>query len=67
MMKGKIAVSSVNAYGGVEIWLYPFLTSELDEGEWSASHSGRFTHGEKEMPVPIKLECRWVSEAVGTF
>jgi hypothetical protein len=19
------------------------------------------------MPVPIKLECRWVSEAVGTF
>ena len=21
----------------------------------------------KEVPVPIKLECRWVSEVVGTF
>jgi hypothetical protein len=24
----------------------PFLTSELDGGEWSASHPGRFTSGE---------------------
>jgi hypothetical protein len=29
-----------------------FLTSTLDRGEWSASHSGRFTAGER-TPLPI--------------
>jgi len=32
-------------YEGVEVWPYAFLTSALDGGEWSASHSVRFTPG----------------------
>jgi hypothetical protein len=33
----------------MEEWRYmlPFLTSALFEGEWSTSHRGRFTTGEK--------------------
>jgi len=33
--------------GNRGIALYGFLTSALDGGEWSASHTGRFTSGEK--------------------
>jgi hypothetical protein len=33
--------------GGVEIQLHEFLISALDGGEWSASHPGRFTPGER--------------------
>jgi len=32
-------------YWGVEVWLYAFLTSILDGGEWSVSRLGRFTPG----------------------
>jgi hypothetical protein len=32
--------------GGLEVKALPFLTSALDEGEWSASRPGRFTTGE---------------------
>jgi hypothetical protein len=33
----------MKTYGEVDV----FLTSELVEGEWSASRSGRFTSGER--------------------
>jgi len=29
----------------MEVQLHAFLSSALDGGEWSASHSGRFTYG----------------------
>jgi hypothetical protein len=32
---------------GLEIWLYLFLTSALDEGEWLTSHPGFFTAGKE--------------------
>jgi len=31
----------------VEVYLQAFLTSALDEGEWSASRLGRFTFGDR--------------------
>jgi hypothetical protein len=32
----------MNKYGEVEVWLYSFLTSALDGGEWSASRPNCF-------------------------
>jgi hypothetical protein len=29
--------------GGLKFYLHPFLTSVLDGGDWSASHTSRFT------------------------
>jgi hypothetical protein len=37
----------------------PFLISALDEGEWSASRSGRFTPGER------SLGTHWIGGLVG--
>jgi hypothetical protein len=37
----------MKTYWGVEAELHVFLTSALDGGEWSASHSGRFTCRER--------------------
>jgi len=34
----------MKTYGGVEVQLHTFLTSELDVGEWSGSRPGRFTY-----------------------
>jgi hypothetical protein len=34
---------ALNVYEGMEVQLHVFLTSALDEGEWSASRPGRFT------------------------
>jgi hypothetical protein len=36
----------MKAYGGVDVQIYIFLTSELDGGECSVSRPGRFTPGE---------------------
>jgi hypothetical protein len=38
---------AMKTYWGVEVWLYTFLTSALDGGEWSASQPGRFTPNER--------------------
>jgi hypothetical protein len=34
-------------YVGVDVYTHVFLTSALVGSEWSASHSGRFTRGER--------------------
>jgi len=43
----------------MEVYIHVFLTSSLDEGEWSASRSGRFTPGES---VP---DTHWTGGWVG--
>jgi len=43
---------AMKTYGGVEVQLHAFVTSELDGGEWSASRFGRFTPRIK-LLVPI--------------
>jgi hypothetical protein len=37
----------MNAYGGVDVQTHVFFTSALVAGEWSGSHQGRFTPGER--------------------
>jgi hypothetical protein len=48
----------MKAYGGVDVYIHVFLTSELVGGERSASSPGHFTPGDK-LPVPIGQEDRW--------
>jgi hypothetical protein len=36
---------AIKTYGEVELQLHAFLASVLDEGEWSATRTGRFTPG----------------------
>jgi hypothetical protein len=36
------APNTLKMYGGVEVQFHAFLTSALEEGEWSASCSGGF-------------------------
>jgi hypothetical protein len=36
----------MKAYWGVAVYIHPFLTSALYEGEWSASRPDRFTSRE---------------------
>jgi hypothetical protein len=38
---------ATKAYGGVDVYTHEFLTSALLGGEWSASHTGHFTSGER--------------------
>jgi hypothetical protein len=49
--------------GGVDVYIHIFLTSALAEGEWSASHPGRFTLGER-APCPHWIGC-WVDPRAG--
>jgi hypothetical protein len=49
------------AWGERRYSTYSFLTSALDGGEWSASHSGRALP-----PVPIVQEAGWAPEPVWT-
>jgi hypothetical protein len=46
--------------------LHTFLTSALDEGDWSASLSGRFIPG-KQPPVPITQETGWAPGSIWTL
>jgi hypothetical protein len=43
---------------------YSSLTSEVDGGEWSASHTVRAFTPAKGTPVPIVQEAGWASEPV---
>jgi hypothetical protein len=45
---------------------YPFMTSALDGGEWSASRPVRALPPEKGLPVPIVQEVGWAPEPVWT-
>jgi hypothetical protein len=51
------------AYGGVDVWIHIFLTSALVGGEWSASHPGRFTSGERALGT--LLIGGWVDPGAG--
>jgi hypothetical protein len=48
----------------IEVQLYPFLTSALEGGGWSASRPSRFTPGKD--PVPIAHEAGWVPGSLWT-
>jgi hypothetical protein len=37
---------AMKGYGGVDVWIHIFLTSEQVGGEWSASRLCRFTPGD---------------------
>jgi hypothetical protein len=45
---------------------HTFLTSALEEGEWSASRPGRVLRPKKEPPVPTVQETGWAPEPVCT-
>jgi hypothetical protein len=38
---------AMKTYGGVEMYFHAFLTSALGIGDWSASHTSRFTLGKR--------------------
>jgi hypothetical protein len=50
----------MKAYGGVDVWIYIFLTSGLAGGEWSASQHGRST------PVEKAPGTHWIGGLVNT-
>jgi hypothetical protein len=54
------------AWGERRFCFYPFLTSALDGGEWSASRPGRALPPGEGPPVPIGQEAGWASEPVWT-
>jgi hypothetical protein len=52
----------MQAYEGVEVHLYEFLTSALDGCEWSALCPGRFTTGER---APVLLAQTFLCNSQG--
>jgi hypothetical protein len=50
--------------GWIEVLLYPFLTSALEGGGWSAPRPSRFIPGKD--PVPIVQEAGWAPGPVWT-
>jgi len=60
-------VDSIHAIKrGVEVYLHSFLTSALDEGEWSGSCPAHFK-ARKSVPCIIYLEAQWAPELLCTF
>jgi hypothetical protein len=53
----------MKTYEGVEIYLHAFLTSALDEGEWTFSRPSRFPLREYP-PVATGQEAGWAPEHV---
>jgi hypothetical protein len=51
------------AYGGVNTYLYSFLASALDGGQWTASHPCCSNHGGK--TPGTHLTGGWVDTKVG--
>ena len=43
----------MKVYGGEDVWIHMFWTSELVGGEWSASHPSRFIAGEIASRYPL--------------
>jgi hypothetical protein len=63
--KGSVPVTGLNwPRGWIEVHLYPFLTSALKGGGWSAPRPGRFTP-EKD-PISIVKEAGWAPGPVWT-
>jgi len=58
-----IKYHAMEPYGEMEVYLHAFLASALDEGEWSASQHGRFTH--KETVPGTHCKGRWVAPRAG--
>jgi hypothetical protein len=53
----------MKAYEEVDVYIHIFLTSALVGGEWSASHPGHFTPGER-APVTLCIGG-WVGPRAG--
>jgi hypothetical protein len=65
-VKGKVVAvlfSEHHAIGGVDVYLYGFLLSALDGGEWSTSGPSRFTSREID-PVTHRIGG-WVGPTAG--
>jgi hypothetical protein len=69
--KVKLSVCVINhhpmkVYRGGEVQLRAILFSEINEGEWSVSRSGRFTRGKRPL-IPIRLKAGWARNCSGTI
>jgi len=59
-MQSCLHTQAMKTYDRDKVYLHAFLNSERDGGEWSASHSVRFTLKER-APLPILQEAEWAS------
>ena len=67
IVKGKVFPLQVRLWprGWVELQLYSFMTTALEEGEWSAVRPGRTLPPGKD-PVPIVQEAGWAPGPIWT-
>jgi hypothetical protein len=57
----------MKAYGGVDVYIYVFLTSALVGGEWSASRPGCFTPRRKSPQYPLNKRLSGPQSWSGTW